>query len=194
LVAIGRKYFELLDEKNYDNQSTYSEEETNLLLKELMEWRTAQNEFDPIPDEPVVFLNMYSFWDSYMLMTYNFLTLIVLSKQFSRKIHTAPLHDMTLQSAYHHANHTTKLIRGQLMHNPQFDNMPVLTGKCVFISGVFLCAYGYRDPLALSNVNEHVTALHSIAQYASKTYLNVADQLAAFMSDPLRAIHFIQSL
>jgi hypothetical protein len=194
LVAIGRRYFELLDEKYYDTQGIQWEEELDVLLKNLMEWRAANPDFDPVPDEPVAFLNLYSFWDTYMLMTYDFLMLIMLSKQFSRKIHTAPLHDATLQTAYHHAIHTSKLIRGQLMHNPQFDNLPVLAGKCVFISGVFLCAYGYRDPLALSNVDVHVTALHSIAHYASKTYMNLADQLSSFRSDPLRSIHFIQSL
>jgi hypothetical protein len=193
LIAIGKKYYQLLDDQSNGIDFTIEQKDLDSILDELSHWRMLQQELEPVPETPVSYLNMYSFWDSYILMTYDFLSLVILSKKFATKIESAELHDPTLSSAYHHATHTGKLIRGQLMHNPKFDNMPVLTGKCIFISGVYLCAFGHRIPEVISTVQDHITALRAIAEYASKAYVAVADQLAMFMSEPSAAIQFIQT-
>jgi hypothetical protein len=194
LITIGRRYYDLLDDNINDKKSILNQLDLESILAELGHWRSLQHNLEPITTAPIMGLNMCSILDSYMLMTYHFLNLIVLTKSFVDKIEKADLHDSILIQAYHHATSMGELIREQLLNNPRFENMPILAGKCVFISGVYLCAFAHRMPEIARNVVEHIEALGAISEYSLKTYNSAyADQLNIFVLDPLAGIEFMRN-
>jgi hypothetical protein len=162
-------------------------------MKQLYVWRATLPELDPFPDTDVLLLSLGSFWYSYLLMMSHLIELFILSQRFLTCVENGPLNDAVLLQCEQNVLALTSIIRGTMIHVPDFANMPGLSGYCVFIGAVFLIALGHRKPYLVEQSTAHVSVLLTVT-HVSKFLEKAAEMLIQFQQNPVKAIDHLKTI
>jgi energy-converting hydrogenase Eha subunit E len=166
--------------------------ELHSMTVDLHAYRTKLPNY-PLSKDSISF-DQRSIWENYVYMIYYFIELLLYVPPYTLQIETASLDHPMIQSTLGTCVAIVRLLQAHLRHNPSFNQMPILIGRVVMLSGVTLAAYSHRDPHVKDYVADHIRALQSIGQHFSAVFLSYAEELKLMSFNSADAIQYLKTL
>jgi hypothetical protein len=189
LYNIGKRFYHHLD-----GNCAVSEMDRIIdqLTSELNQWQASLPSLDPFTDAKTGSFTTERFWDTFLMINYHILFMVIMSHRFARKIEHSPLSDPAIYQSQLHANRITSLFVGCTHHYQSFERMTGMLAQYAFLSACIHCALGFRDSNLLQKALLHLRFLRT--PLVQKFDFKVTPQLEKFTNQPYLAIEHLKKV
>jgi hypothetical protein len=189
LYNIGKRFFHHLDgNSSIEDMDSMIDQ----LTSELNQWQAGLPGLDPFTECKEGNFTTERFWDTFLMINYHLLYMVIMSHRFARRIEHSPLSDPAIYHSQQHANRITSLFVGCTHHYQSFERMTGMLAQYAFLSALIHCSLGFRDSCLLQKALLHLRFLKTPP--VQKFDFKVTPQLEKYTNQPYLAIEHLKKV
>jgi hypothetical protein len=165
------------------------------LLVRLMLWKNQLPPHSVMPPDEDRFYTDTDSWIGYLMAYYHYIKLILLLPGFLHSSSQNLIDDPIIEKCLVSCKHLTRLARAYKIHS-NFELMPLFLSNCLFIGGVFNCAFSNLTKMShlLETLPDYLSALQQFSQVYPVNANQYYTLIHSFQQTPEKSVEYLYML